>query len=269
MILQLFQFISSLILACLGLRITRFEVPSLVSPGQSATLVCLFDLGSEALYSVKWYRDSREFFRYFPSMQPAYMAFPAPGIDIDVQRSTWSHVHLRNLSVSSEGRYTCQVSADEPYFGCVQEHRHVLVYVPPDSHPRIYGEVNELGDNLTVRCSSAKSRPAANLSWYVNDVLMDTGDIVEVVRHSDHLESASSYLHLPLTSLQDDVIRVTCSASVADVIRTSSEELLVSRPREKVLELKNCGPGPQMNALIMVALLGICVWSTIALERVS
>ncbi|GIX92416.1 hypothetical protein CEXT_503601, partial [Caerostris extrusa] len=42
---------------------------------------------------------------------------------------------------------------------------------PPESSPLIYGEVTEYGDNLTVRCSSAKSKPAANLSWYVNDVL--------------------------------------------------------------------------------------------------
>ncbi|GIY71609.1 uncharacterized protein CDAR_518331 [Caerostris darwini] len=44
--------------------------------------------------------------------------------------------------------------------------------IPPESSPLIYGEVTEYGDNLTVRCSSAKSKPAANLSWYVNDVLV-------------------------------------------------------------------------------------------------
>jgi len=37
-------------------------------------------------------------------------------------------VYLRNLTLKSEGRYTCQVSADEPYFGCVQVHRNVVVY---------------------------------------------------------------------------------------------------------------------------------------------
>ncbi|KAG8180120.1 hypothetical protein JTE90_012135 [Oedothorax gibbosus] len=240
MYLQIY-YILTLALVSLGLRITRFQVPSLVVPGTSAVLSCSFDLGRETLYSVKWYRDSEEFFRFFPSLTPQYMAFPAPGIDIDVSKSTSTRVHLRNLTSQSEGRYTCQVSADEPYFGCVQEHRHVVVYVPPESSPRIYGEVAESGDNFTVRCFSAKSRPAANLSWYVNDMLMDSGDTTEVFRHADRLESSAASLHLPLTSShhQSGVMRVTCSASIADVLTSVSEELLVSRPHENVLELKN------------------------------
>ncbi|GFX07113.1 uncharacterized protein TNCV_1557161 [Trichonephila clavipes] len=68
----------------LGLKITRFEVPSLVVPGDSAILTCFYDLGKEKLYSVKWYKDQVEFFRFFPSLSPQYMAFPAPGLNIDV-----------------------------------------------------------------------------------------------------------------------------------------------------------------------------------------
>ncbi|GBO18460.1 hypothetical protein AVEN_267969-1, partial [Araneus ventricosus] len=67
----------------IGLKITRFEVPSLVVPGDSAILTCFYDLGKEKLYSVKWYKDHVEFFRFFPSLSPQYMAFPAPGLDID------------------------------------------------------------------------------------------------------------------------------------------------------------------------------------------
>lgn len=47
-----------------------------------------------------------------------------------------------------------------------------LFAVPPDSSPKIYGEVSDIAENLTLHCSSAKSKPAANLSWYVNDVLV-------------------------------------------------------------------------------------------------
>lgn len=35
---------------------------------------------------------------------------------------------LRNVSVWTEGRFTCQVSADEPHFGCVQAHKDVTVH---------------------------------------------------------------------------------------------------------------------------------------------
>ena len=70
-----------------GIRITRFEVPSLVVPGDSAVLTCFYDLGREKLYSVKWFKDQIEFFRFFPSLTPQYMAFPAPGLDIDVRKN--------------------------------------------------------------------------------------------------------------------------------------------------------------------------------------
>ncbi|GFS43809.1 uncharacterized protein TNIN_486181, partial [Trichonephila inaurata madagascariensis] len=128
---------------------------------------------------------------------------------------------------------------------------------PPESSPLIYGEVTEYGDNLTVRCSSAKSKPAANLSWYVNDVLMDSAtirDTQEVIRHPDQLESSSSSISIPLTShhLPPGDIRLTCAASIANVVTSVSEELLINRPMpEKVLELKNIGPvSPQFDLLM-------------------
>ncbi|GFT13247.1 uncharacterized protein TNCV_4077042 [Trichonephila clavipes] len=68
-------------IACL--KISSFEVPSLLVPGDSAYLTCLFDLGGEKLYSVKWYKNDQEFYRFFPSLNPQYMAFRAPGIHVD------------------------------------------------------------------------------------------------------------------------------------------------------------------------------------------
>ncbi|GIY11330.1 uncharacterized protein CDAR_101681 [Caerostris darwini] len=70
-------------IACL--KISSFEVPSLLVPGDSAYLTCLFDLAGEKLYSVKWYKDEQEFYRFFPSLTPQYMAFRAPGIHVDDQ----------------------------------------------------------------------------------------------------------------------------------------------------------------------------------------
>ncbi|XP_042899950.2 junctional adhesion molecule 2A [Parasteatoda tepidariorum] len=244
MIYEAIFFMSILPIISLSIKITKFEVPSLVIPGDSAVLTCFYDLGREKLYSVKWYKDKVEFFRFFPSLTPQYMAFPVPGIDIDLSKLSPNTVQLRNLSLKSEGQYTCQVSADEPYFGCVQVHRDVVVYIPPESSPRISGELTEYGDNLTLHCSSAKSKPAANLSWYVNDILMDSELIghAQVIRHPDQLESSSSSINIPLTSqhLPPGDIRLTCTASIADVVTSVSEELLISRPvPDIVLELRN------------------------------
>ena len=66
------------------LRIVSFEGPALLLPGDSAYLRCLYELGGERLYSVKWYKDAKEFYRYHPQLNPQFMAFQAPGINVDV-----------------------------------------------------------------------------------------------------------------------------------------------------------------------------------------
>lgn len=60
------------------------EVPQLVILGEETTLSCIFDLEGDTLYSIKWYRDDLEFFRYVPSDKPPNQFFPLQGLDIDV-----------------------------------------------------------------------------------------------------------------------------------------------------------------------------------------
>lgn len=58
--------------------------PPAVRRGQHATLHCAYDLDSKPLYSVKFYRGSREFYRYSPSELPTSKIFAFPGINVDV-----------------------------------------------------------------------------------------------------------------------------------------------------------------------------------------
>jgi len=46
----------------------------------------------EKLYSVKWYKDGHEFYRYLPRDHPPATLFPLPGINVDVRNETfyWS-----------------------------------------------------------------------------------------------------------------------------------------------------------------------------------
>ena len=36
--------------------------PPLVSMGEKVTLVCRYDLGKDAVYSIKWYKDNDEIY---------------------------------------------------------------------------------------------------------------------------------------------------------------------------------------------------------------
>nr|CAD7264347.1 unnamed protein product [Timema shepardi] len=59
-------------------------LPPVVAVGSSATLLCLFDLEKDPLYSVKWYRGNFEFYRYVPKERPPGRAFSFPGLFVDV-----------------------------------------------------------------------------------------------------------------------------------------------------------------------------------------
>lgn len=68
----------------MGLRIVHVTVPGAVESGKNAILVCEHDVESDTLYSVKWYKGRREFFRYTPKEIPAVKIFPIAGIIVDV-----------------------------------------------------------------------------------------------------------------------------------------------------------------------------------------
>jgi len=55
-----------------------------VIKGSVAQLECLYDLDGEALYSVKWYKDGNEFYRYVPRDMPPAQTFLLPGVNVDV-----------------------------------------------------------------------------------------------------------------------------------------------------------------------------------------
>lgn len=62
----------------------RFEVPLHVHLGDDATLHCEYDMEGAQLYSIKWYRNGREFYRYVPTEVPVRQTFNVSGIKVDV-----------------------------------------------------------------------------------------------------------------------------------------------------------------------------------------
>lgn len=45
---------------------------------------CLYDMEGDVLYSVKWYRRRREFFRYTPRENPPLKTFEVAEISVNV-----------------------------------------------------------------------------------------------------------------------------------------------------------------------------------------
>jgi len=63
-------------------------MPTEAVVGSSVELKCEWRiLGVSNLYSVKWYKDDHEFFRYVPDNNPKTQMFPRAGVKVEVRIS--------------------------------------------------------------------------------------------------------------------------------------------------------------------------------------
>ncbi|XP_076332606.1 uncharacterized protein LOC143237338 isoform X2 [Tachypleus tridentatus] len=69
------------------LRLVMLDVPSPTVVGQEVELTCSFDLNGDTLYSVKWYKDDVEFYRFVPNDWPPGQFLPLSGVRVDEPRN--------------------------------------------------------------------------------------------------------------------------------------------------------------------------------------
>ncbi|CAG9122661.1 unnamed protein product [Plutella xylostella] len=93
----------------ISLRVVSLSVPALRARGEAASLACEYDLAGGRLYSVKWYRDNEEFYRYMPRLRPPQHAHALDGVTVDLHKSSARRVHLRDLTLKSRGLYRCEL----------------------------------------------------------------------------------------------------------------------------------------------------------------
>ncbi|GFY60658.1 putative beat protein [Trichonephila inaurata madagascariensis] len=210
------------------------DVPTAVMRGESIWLNCTLDLESDDLYSVKWYKNDVEFYRYLPRDNPAGQKYDLPGVYLDLERSVQGNVFLRETDLNTEGLYRCEASAESPTFQTVEGEKMIKVYVLPDEDPKILGSQPryEVGDVVNVTCRSGPSKPAAALKWYINGKEADMGmeRIHAVEDHLDGLSTSSLGLVFrvrPTDLHQGGAVTLRCTATVSQTYSTTSEELIV------------------------------------------
>lgn len=71
--------------AALCLRLKEVHIPSHTVVNSTVRFECHYDLDGQKLYSVKWYKELNEFYRYVPRDFPAATVFSLPGIHVNVQ----------------------------------------------------------------------------------------------------------------------------------------------------------------------------------------
>lgn len=85
-----------------SLKIKQLNVPIAVEYGSDVTLVCDFDLEGETLYSVKWYKNLVEFYRFLPSNVPnSATAISMNGFTVEVSYHSRSEALVSLLLCST------------------------------------------------------------------------------------------------------------------------------------------------------------------------
>ncbi|XP_026465510.1 uncharacterized protein LOC113368157 [Ctenocephalides felis] len=237
MVLKRGRVIAAAVVACvvlqatLALRLTEVRIPSHVIRDSSPRLECHYDLDGEALYSVKWYKDGHEFYRYVPRDMPPAQVFGLPGINVDLNASTDTAVVLQSVDLVSSGRFRCEVSAEAPSFQTVSEHGDVVVVALPEEGPRITGgrPRYQIGDVVRVNCTAGRSKPAAELNWFINGESADP----ELLRGPHKLITGREGLETTILGLQFRVrprhfkkgdMKLKCLATISTVYWRSNEE---------------------------------------------
>lgn len=82
--LKILRLFSSRFPECLPVRFAYLGVPGFVLKGEPVWLDCGYDLEGNELYSVKWYKDNVEFYRFLPSDDPSAQMYKLDGVFLDV-----------------------------------------------------------------------------------------------------------------------------------------------------------------------------------------
>ncbi|XP_064082399.1 uncharacterized protein LOC135198597 [Macrobrachium nipponense] len=157
------------------------DVPLYAFAGGQATLSCSFDLQARKLYSLKWYHNGTEFYRYVPTerkapinIKPSHTFYVTERFRNDM-RVTLS---LTRLNVSASGHYRCEVIAEHPSFTTDAATASMTVLEEPLRPPTLVGEreIYEPSEMIKVGCQTQRPHQQAleaKLQWFLDGNQVD------------------------------------------------------------------------------------------------
>lgn len=86
----------------------ELKVPNIIDPREEKIkLYCNYELDAgEKLYSIKWYKDTNEFYRFMPDANPSGVDFHVDNLQVSIIDSNDKVITLiQNLDVLNYGKY--------------------------------------------------------------------------------------------------------------------------------------------------------------------
>lgn len=100
--------------------------PEVVLLGNHLDLHCNYQLET-ALYSIKFYHNGHEFFRYIPRDSVPVTIFPRQGLWLDETQNFHNRIRLIRVTKETEGLIKCEVSSEGPVFETHSDEMQLLV----------------------------------------------------------------------------------------------------------------------------------------------
>jgi len=223
-----------------SIRLTKTSLPPHAIVGDDVTLECNYDMEGDRLYSVKWYRNGKEFYRHIPSDSPPTAVFSQPGLVVDERQSTETRIVLKSVELKSEGSYLCEVSGEAPLFQTAKHQTFLSIVDLPDNGPAITGTLPryKVGDMISANCTSHNSIPAAKLNWYINGEEATQAMLINYPLIEDFQNRKTSILGLRLevkekTFSKTGDIKIKCTATILTIYWKSNEESIQGKTQHK------------------------------------
>ncbi|XP_056642786.1 uncharacterized protein LOC130449123 [Diorhabda sublineata] len=206
----------------------KIKVPPAVLKGHEVVLQCTYDLEGDKLYSLKWYHNSAEFYRYTLTGESSVKPFKLKGFHVIPEKSNATHVYLKHATRAMSGQYSCEVTADQPSFFTDMKTAVLEVVDPPVNEPYISNVKSryKVGDYLKAICSADKSDPAVNMTWYLNGRPVEEPYVKKYKKtvEGNYISSHSTIQFAVTEQLFDrGKLRLRCSTNIHDVWHRSCE----------------------------------------------
>ncbi|XP_069702051.1 uncharacterized protein [Periplaneta americana] len=249
----------------LCLKLLRVGVPSYTLRGDMALLQCQYDMENDRLYSVTWYKDHEEFYRYVPKSNPPQHSYRLEGIKVDHHLSDSQQVLLKNVNLKASGMYRCEVSAEAPSFTSVHGEGRMEVVALPKEGPEITGEerIYQVGDVISLNCTSGKSFPAARLKWYINGrpVMPDYDAVVQ--QHGLVTSVAGLRFEVMPHHFLSGHMQVRCVATISTGVQHSEyhdRTFPLEDNREALLLVRGSSANRRSSVLTTALIVTLSIW---------
>ncbi|XP_008546379.1 uncharacterized protein LOC103570425 [Microplitis demolitor] len=230
-------FVLALLNGVSGLKDVKVEIPEAVAVGAQVTLTCQYDLQTDVLYAVKWYKGKDEFYRFVPKELPPISVFGELfAHNIDRTTSDAYHVTITNVTTEMEGRYRCEVTNDIPHFHTLFKKGYMHVVSLPQGTPEVLVEKQRyaIGETVKANCTTPPSNPATNVTWTVNGIPLNSTYQRNIQLRNDNRTRAYAELDFEITqdSFSNGRLQISCHANVFQLYKKEAIALIdEERPR--------------------------------------